>query len=129
LAQRPRFSWEAAYLATLLIFGLFGAPLSPAHEAGSRLLASLQEPDGLIAKADSSLKRWGQETELFVDACGHAKETLGRMKTRSADTAETLIGQGRCFLQQSEEYMVSAGKFAQEKTAAVYRGLKDRSRR
>jgi len=132
LAQRPRFSWEAAYLAALLVFGLFGTPFSPAHDASSRLLASLQNREGLVAQADSSMERWQQEAQTLVSASGHARQTIGRMTTRSAEAADQMVGEGQELVRQSEDFLKSAGKTLKERIAAVYqkaRGAKAPPRR
>jgi len=124
LAQRPRFSWEAAYLATLLVFGLFGTPFSPAHDASSRLLASLQNREGLVAQADSSIERWQQEAQTLVSASGRTRQTISRMLTRSAEAADQMVGEGQELVRQSEDFLKSAGKTVQERIAAVYQQAK-----
>ncbi len=124
LAERPRFSWEAAYLGTLLVFGLFGTPFSPVHDASSRLLASLQNPEGLIVQADSSLQRWRQEAQIAIGASDRARQTVSRMTARSAQTAELMVEQGRNYIRQSEAYLGSAGKALQARIVDVYRQAK-----
>ena len=42
LVARPRFAWEAAYVATVLLALLFGSSLSPLKEVPSRALAMIQ---------------------------------------------------------------------------------------
>jgi hypothetical protein len=124
LTERPRFSWEAAYLGALLIFGLFGSPFSPVHDASSRLLASLQNREGLIAQADSSIQRRYEEAQLVIEASARAKQTVSRMTARSAAAAEQIIGQGRGYIRQSGEYVASAGKAVQARIADVYHEAK-----
>ena len=124
LAQRPRFSWEAAYLGTLLVFGLFGAPFSPVHDASSRLLASLQNREGLIMQADSSIQHWRQEAQIAIGASDRARQTVSRMTARSAETAELVLEQGRNYIRQSEAYLGSAGKALQARIVDVYRQAK-----
>ena len=61
-AQRPRFSFEAAYLATLLLIVVFGTPISPARKAGPELLAALQGERGLIAVAGDRVFSWSESS-------------------------------------------------------------------
>jgi hypothetical protein len=92
-------------------------------------MASLQDRDGLIAQADSSVERWRQEAQISIAAAGRAGETIGRIKTRSVETVEALIGDGWGFLRESEDYLVSTGKAAQARIADVYHGVKARPKR
>jgi len=120
LAERPRFSWEAAYLGALLVFALFGTPFSPVHDASSRLLASLQDGEGLIARVDSSVQGWQQEAQIVIGASERARQTVQRMSARSAETAQSIVGQGREYLRQSEASLGSAGKALKARMVDVY---------
>ncbi len=124
LTERPRFSWEAAYLGTLLVFGLFGTPFSPVHDAGSRLVASLQNREGLIAQADSSIQRWREEAQIVIGASARARQTVSRMTARSTQTAKLIVGEGRNCVRLSEDYLASAGEAVQARIAEVYRQTK-----
>ncbi|MFB3902246.1 MAG: zf-HC2 domain-containing protein [Acidobacteriota bacterium] len=124
LAERPRFSWEAAYLGTLLVFGLFGTPFSPAYDAGSRLLASLQNRDGLVTQAGTAIRGWHEDLETAVAASVRGREKVSRMTTRAATAAELLIAQGRDCMQESGGYLASTGKTVQAKIADVYHQVK-----
>jgi hypothetical protein len=42
LIARPRFAWEAAYVALLVLIGLFGTSVSPFRSVPSRALAIVQ---------------------------------------------------------------------------------------
>jgi len=121
LTQRPRFSWEAAYLGALLVFGLFGTPFSPVHDASSRLLASLQDREGLIAQAESSIDGWHENAEIVIAASGRARQTVSRLTARSAETAELIIERGGSYVRVSGEYLASTGKAVQGKVVHVYR--------
>ncbi len=125
LAQRPRFSWEAAYLGALLVFGLFGTPFSPVHDASSRFLATLQNPEGLVTQADSTLKGWCEEARIAIGASERAKQVVGQMTTRSFETAQLLIKQGRNCMEQSEEYLASARKALQTRVKAAHQQTKE----
>lgn len=120
LTERPRFTWEAAYLATLLVFGLFGTPVSPVPDAGPRLLASLQNSEGLVAQAGSSIERCRQEAALVIEASARARQTVGRMTARSAEKAEQIFRQGRESIRDSHEYLVAARKATQQKISDVF---------
>lgn len=120
LTERPRFTWEAAYLGTLLVFGLFGTPFSPVPDAGPRLLASLQNREGLVAQAGSSIERCRQEALVAIGASARARETVARLTERSAQQANLLIRQGSEYVRDSQEYLASARKAAQARMARVF---------
>ncbi|RPI28992.1 MAG: zf-HC2 domain-containing protein [Acidobacteria bacterium] len=109
LLERPRFSWEAAYLGTLLLFALFGTPYSPVHDAGSRLLATLQEPEGLVAKAGSSYRECYAEVEQMIQASYSARQSLGRLSAESIETAEGVIQHGQAYWSETGRYLGAAG--------------------
>jgi len=124
LTQRPRFSWEAAYLGTLLVFGLFGTPFSPVPDAGSRLLASLQNREGLIAETDSSIHRWYDEAETLIAASARARQEVSRISARSLEAADVLVDEGRACIRHSTDYVSSTRKTVQSRIADVYQQTK-----
>ena len=115
LWQRPRFSWEAAYLGALLVFALFGAPFSPVHDASARLLASLQNPEGLVADVGSKIEIWSEDARIAVAASERARQAVGQMTSRSLDAGELVITQARYYLGQAENYLATARKGLQSK--------------
>jgi len=124
LMERPRFSWEAAYLGTLLVFALFGTPFSPVHDAGSRLLASLQNREGLLSEADISMQRWQEDAKIAITATERAKQTVSRMAERSEKTGALIIAEGRDYLRLSEDYLASGAESLQTRIADVFRHAK-----
>lgn len=87
---RPRFSWEAAYVGTLLLVLLFGTPVSPLKDAPPKALEIVQaSPAGLISgleqpatAAGNQLAGWGRT------GWGASGGKIGRLAgTISADLA------------------------------------------
>jgi anti-sigma factor RsiW len=125
LTERPRFSWEAAYLGALLVFALFGTPFSPVHDASSRLLASLQDQEGLIARAESSIRGWQQDAKIALEATDRARQSVGWITARSAETVESVIAQGRDYGRQSEAYIGSLEKALKTWIADIHRQVRE----
>jgi len=109
LLARPRFGWEAAYLITMLMFALFGTPLSPARDAGSRLIASLQGESGLAVRASKSLREHYSNLGLVWEASNRARQSVSRAAEASSEQAAELLDKGRRCLERTETRVRSAG--------------------
>ena len=58
VVARPRFAWEAAYVATLIAVLLFGTPVSPFRGVPSRALAAIQiDPRGSAQSTGERLRQ------------------------------------------------------------------------
>ncbi len=99
LIQRPRFSWEAAYLGTILLVCVLGNPLTSVQDLSFRVGASLK------SGAPFSLPSVALPGSLVRGESGilkHAKEFAGTLADRQdawAKSAEGVLGQGAQSLQ------------------------------
>jgi anti-sigma factor RsiW len=122
LIQRPRFSWEAAYLGTILLVTVLGNPLTTFQELSLRAAAIYQSkssftwvsvalPGSLVRSEDGALKC----TREFVDA-------LSRRQQEFAASAVSLLEQGAQSLQSNVQSEFRAtGALAKKTLAALQR--------
>lgn len=104
--QRPRFSWEAAYLGTLLIMAIWGGlDTSPVVAQSSRFLASthaiLEASAGNWLEEQNFLGRFEEFHQEMADGYGNWRENVEGLRTRIYDLPE-----------QCEEYLRSTADSA-----------------
>ena len=126
--QRPRFSFEAAYLATLLLVVVFGTPISPARRAGPELLAAFQGEKGLVALAGDRASSWR-------DSAGRSWATIQAVSGRVRNTAtayEAILnglheGATREF-QEAGAWAHGSAQYARNEAKAFYEQLQNRNK-
>jgi hypothetical protein len=89
LLQRPHFSWEAAYLATLLIFALFGTPFSPLPDAGHSMRAALEQEKGLVSLASDNIAGVFQALEVGCSSMRKVQDRLATISDQSSRSLDT----------------------------------------
>jgi hypothetical protein len=74
--QRPRFSWEAAYLGTVLIVAVWSGFANPPNlERSSQFLASTQMNLGTI-REQRIFRRAEAVNQKFKDDCAHLRKSV-----------------------------------------------------
>lgn len=109
VVARPRFAWEAAYVATLIVVLLFGTSVSPFRSVPSRAMAAIQVDPRVAVQATSQQLRAlhagiGNAGGAFWDATGG--RAIDGLQSRTSAYAETHPGMApawKGFVQHSSD--------------------------
>jgi hypothetical protein len=119
-AQRPRFSWEAAYLATLLLVLLFGNPFSAFRDA-PQLKAAFGDGKGVIAQASGKVGEWREDAERGLSAVEAVSNRLQDAARTSGAAVSGLTSRTSQRYQIVREEIRTAAHAVIARTKALYR--------
>jgi hypothetical protein len=128
--DRPRFAWELAYAATLVIGLLFGTPSSPLREVPPRALEIAQtNPYVLVVNAwptvrESAVSAWNGTGAHVFRAVERGAETVGREAQVVGAAMKTIGAHGRNALDAAVHGDVWRATVEVEQLVADLRGLR-----
>jgi hypothetical protein len=124
LLRRPRFSWEAAYLGTLLIFALFGTPGSPIPDAGSRMLAALEQQDGLVPMTRENIARAYKAADLGWTGIQKATDRMTSLRVKYSESRDAWIKAGRVRVEDAGKRVTAIRDTGQQLLTDLSRKMK-----
>jgi len=126
-AQRPRFSLEAAYLATLLMLLLFGNPFASLPETSPRLLAGIADQSGVVRVAQkgySEVEAYARKSLDAVEMVTARIEASGQGLVR---LREELSGKIVPYYEHGKSTVQSVTKFFEQKSSTLKKKLSPKS--